>query len=287
MTSLLSKTDHRRDLIGLKYVYPVHSRRSGGLSIGINLNTNNACNWRCIYCQVPNLTKGAAPEVDFNLLEKELTGFLEEVMNGSFYEEFKVPPEEQVIKDFAISGNGEPTSLKNFDELIQFVGKITSEFKQKNPTLPAFKLVLITNGSLLHLPQVQKGLHSWNELGGEVWFKLDSATLEGRLQINNFQISNENVLRNILISLKTCQTKIQTCLLDGAGPGTSETEKKAYQDFLSEVQKASFKPEIMFYTIARTSHQPESEKIKALSFDEMNAFASTLQNAGWTVRVAK
>ncbi|OYZ39127.1 MAG: radical SAM protein, partial [Methylotenera sp. 24-45-7] len=55
----LTTTDHNRDVIGMKYVYPVVSRRAGGVSIGINLNVNNACNWRCIYCNVPDLTRGA------------------------------------------------------------------------------------------------------------------------------------------------------------------------------------------------------------------------------------
>ena len=49
---MLTTTDHDRGSAGLTYVYPVISRRSGGLSIGINLNPNNACNWRCIYCQL-------------------------------------------------------------------------------------------------------------------------------------------------------------------------------------------------------------------------------------------
>ena len=66
MVSKLSTTCHRSDIVGLKYVYPVISRRMGGLSIGINFNTNNACNWRCIYCQVPGLTLGAAPEIDLS-----------------------------------------------------------------------------------------------------------------------------------------------------------------------------------------------------------------------------
>ncbi|PIU16966.1 MAG: radical SAM protein, partial [Gallionellales bacterium CG08_land_8_20_14_0_20_59_87] len=35
---MLSTTDHSRDSAGLRYVYPVVSRRAGGVSIGINLN---------------------------------------------------------------------------------------------------------------------------------------------------------------------------------------------------------------------------------------------------------
>jgi len=37
--------NHNRDSAGYAYVYPVVSRRAGGVSVGINLNPNNACNW--------------------------------------------------------------------------------------------------------------------------------------------------------------------------------------------------------------------------------------------------
>jgi hypothetical protein len=65
MSRILLKTeDHSRDSAGMRYVYPVVSRRAGGVSVGINLNPNNACNWRCIYCQVPGLTRGGPPPID-------------------------------------------------------------------------------------------------------------------------------------------------------------------------------------------------------------------------------
>ncbi|MEO1885426.1 MAG: radical SAM protein, partial [Methylococcales bacterium] len=124
MQKKLSTTDHSRDIAGLKYVYPVLSRRAGGLSIGINFNTNNACNWRCVYCQVPDLVRGAAPVMDFQLLEDELRFFLDNVLNGNFFDQFNVPEQQRVIKDIAISGNGEPTSLKGFARAVQLVGQL-------------------------------------------------------------------------------------------------------------------------------------------------------------------
>ena len=57
----LTTQDHDRRAAGMTYVYPVLSRRAGGLSVGINLNPNDACNWRCVYCQVPGLVRGKAP----------------------------------------------------------------------------------------------------------------------------------------------------------------------------------------------------------------------------------
>ncbi|MBL8687408.1 MAG: radical SAM protein, partial [Alphaproteobacteria bacterium] len=71
-TRLLDVHDHDRTFTAMRYVYPVLSRRAGGVSIGINLNTNNACNWHCAYCQVPGLVRDKAPPVDLELLRSEL-----------------------------------------------------------------------------------------------------------------------------------------------------------------------------------------------------------------------
>ena len=123
----LSITDHRRDSAGLTYVYPVWSRRSGGLSIGINLNPNNACNWRCIYCQVPDLIRGAAPETELMRLEDELRELLASALCGDFFERFAIPADQRVIRDIAISGNGEPTSSGQFDAAIGIVGQACAD----------------------------------------------------------------------------------------------------------------------------------------------------------------
>ena len=119
----LTAEHHDRDVAGLRYVYPVVSRRAGGVSIGINLNPNNACNWRCIYCQVPNLTRGRAPEIDLTLLESELNSLLEAITAGHLLEQH-VATEHRVIKDFAFSGNGEPTSCPQFAEALEVVGRV-------------------------------------------------------------------------------------------------------------------------------------------------------------------
>ena len=120
---MLTTDDHRRDSAGLLYVYPVVSRRAGGVSIGINLNPNNACNWACLYCQVENLTRGGPPPIDLDRLESELEGFLGDVLEGDFMQR-EVPPEVRRLMDVAFSGNGEPTSAPEFAEAVVRVGKV-------------------------------------------------------------------------------------------------------------------------------------------------------------------
>ena len=74
----LSVIDHRRDRAARRYVYPVVSRRAGGVSVGVNLSPNHACNWRCRYCQVPELVRGAGPAIDLELLAGELGSMLDD-----------------------------------------------------------------------------------------------------------------------------------------------------------------------------------------------------------------
>ena len=283
MVSKLTTTNHCSDIVGLKYVYPVISRRVGGLSVGINFNPNNACNWRCIYCQVPDLKIGTAPDMDYKLLEEELRFFLDDVLNGDFYERFQVDEDKRVIKDIAIAGNGEPTSLKDFARAVELIGKIATEVG----VFPQSNYVLITNGSLVHQTKVQAGLKVLQSYGGEVWFKLDSATEEGRALINNTAQSCKVSVENLMLSARLCTTKLQTCLVDYNRQGFSDKEKQAYLDLLKGIKKSGCDLQrVMLYTLARPSSQPEAILLAPLSAEILNAFADDIRHLGFEVTVS-
>ena len=158
---MLTIEDHRRDSAGLRYVYPVVSRRAGGVSVGINLNVNNACNWACVYCQVENLTRGGPPPIDLEVLERELAGFLEDALTGDFMSR-EVPAEDRRLVDVAFSGNGEPTSAAEFPEAVLRVGRIL----ERHGLAGKLPVRLITNGSLLYRQAVQDGIGALGEMGG-------------------------------------------------------------------------------------------------------------------------
>lgn len=282
MAPNLTITDHSRDIAGLKYIYPVLSRRSGGLSIGINFNINNACNWRCIYCQVPDLKKGAAPQMDFKLLEAELRCFLDAVGNGDFYDRFQVSESLRAIKDIAISGNGEPTSLYDFAGAVDLIGKLATEAG----ILPGAGFVLITNGSLVHQARVQQGLQTLKQYGGEVWYKLDSATEAGRLLINNAGQSFRFSLDNLLLSANLCPTKLQTCLVDIDKQGLPKQERVALLNALRVIKEQSSVRQVMLYTIARHSLQPEVGRLSQLPVATMQAFADEIRMLGFDASVS-
>ncbi|MFA6121942.1 MAG: radical SAM protein [Sideroxydans sp.] len=273
----LSITDHSRDSAGLRYVYPVVSRRAGGVSIGINLNPNNACNWRCIYCQVPDLTRGTAPPIDLALLEQELSSFLHELQHGDFMQ--RVPPEACRINDIALSGNGEPTSAQEFAEVIEVIAKLK----------PAdLKLVLITNGSLMQRVNVQQGLRRMAQLNGEVWFKLDRASEVGMAQVNDTKMTMDKVGQNFATAIECCpNTWLQTCwfALDGIAP--SKQDEDDYLEFLDNCLRGEIKPQgVLLYGLARPSLQQEANRLSALPKEVMERFTQRISELGLQVRLS-
>ncbi|HSG23711.1 MAG TPA: radical SAM protein, partial [Azonexus sp.] len=191
---MLTTIDHRRDSAGLLYVYPVISRRAGGVSIGINLNTNNACNWACVYCQVENLTRGGPPPINLDRLERELTDFLEDALHGDFMQR-QVPPEARQLMDIAFSGNGEPTSAPEFAEAIGRVTKVLEQFGLRGKLM----VRLITNGSLMYRAEVQRGIKLLSELGGEVWFKIDRVEAADVAEVNGVPMAAEKIAHHLEI----------------------------------------------------------------------------------------
>src|SRR5205814_324826 len=91
-------TLHDRQWQSNRYVYPVVSRRSKGISIGINLNPDKLCNFDCIYCSVdrtgprrgaPDWAVGGAGGLGQNIelprLRDELSHMLTLVTSGDIF----------------------------------------------------------------------------------------------------------------------------------------------------------------------------------------------------------
>ena len=278
-TRMLTVSDHNRSFIHMTYVYPVVSRRAGGVSVGINLNPDNACNWHCAYCQVPGLVRGAAPEIDLAQLESELRRFLDELLHGSFMAEH-VPPEAQVIRDIAFSGNGEPTSSKAFATIVERVVAIRDE-----AGLAAIPIRLITNGSLADRPYVQTALRSLAAAGGEVWFKLDGGKAEDIARINGVDLAPEAHARRLALCASLCPTWVQTCMFRWDGEPPSEAMIAAYLTILDSAGPAALKG-VHLYGLARPSLQPEASHLQRLSPDELEQIARRIKEKGLTVVVS-
>jgi wyosine [tRNA(Phe)-imidazoG37] synthetase (radical SAM superfamily) len=273
LQNFLTVSDHNRDVSHLRYIYPVVSRRAGGLSVGINLNINNACNWRCIYCQVPDLKRGSPPDIDLALLRNELEAFLSDVLHGDFMQQY-VAESDRHLKDIAFSGNGEPTSAKEFPQVIEIINEVLHQFK----LLGKIKIRLITNGSLIDKPGVLSALKHLAACNGEVWFKLDAGTKSGIARINDVSINPQSHIKRLIKCAQACPTFIQTCmfLLDGQPP--SENEITAYIELVK--QAANEVKGIHLYGLARPSMQAEASRLERIPTVQLETIANRIRQSG-------
>lgn len=275
----LKITDHRRDFAGMTYVYPVLSRRAGGVSVGINLNPNNACNWHCVYCQVPDLVRGAAPPIDLAMLEEELRAFLADLTDGDYLARH-VPEGLRQIRDIAFSGNGEPTSAEDFEVIVQRVIALRDE-----AGLSALPIRLITNGSLVHRPGVQRGLELLAAAGGEAWFKVDAGRPDDVLRINGVSQTPAKTSRLLAQCAQRCPTWVQTCLFAWDGQPPTDEHINAYLDCLFDAGIDRLQG-VLLYGVARDSMQPEADRIKPLTESQLYAYGERIKEKGLTVRVS-
>ncbi len=278
---------HPRNWREFKLCYPVVSRRSKGLSLGVNLNPDRVCNFDCIYCEVersdfrPGNGKvrlppagRIRPKVDLNEARYELDQLLTMARDGQIWQEaeFKdVPPALRRLNDIAFSGDGEPTTYHRFDEAVQMAIEARAAAGYRPEEV---KLVLITNATQFHRPKVQAGLRLLDEANGEIWGKLDAGTPEYYDLIDQSNISYERVLRNLLEAARERPINIQTCMLCLEGEGPSETEIEAYcgrlKDILDEGGQIKL---VQLYTVAR---RPPTEAVTSLPDAALDAIAARI-----------
>jgi wyosine [tRNA(Phe)-imidazoG37] synthetase (radical SAM superfamily) len=273
MSAMLNIFDHNRNSAGMTYVYPVISRRAGGVSIGINLNVNNACNWACLYCQVPGLKRGGPLKIELSQLETELRRFLHDAVSGDFLKRY-APPGFQRLADVAFSGNGEPTSAREFPETVEIAGRLIAEFGLSLQV----KLRVITNGSLMHRARTQRGIARIGELGGEVWFKIDRGTTEGILRVNSAATTPAKIRKALRTCAKLAPTWIQSCLFLIDDQEISAAEFDAYLELIASVRDAV--EGVHLYGLARTSQQPEAKRLSALGAESFSSLAARVAALG-------
>lgn len=276
---MLTPTDHSRDSAGMRYVYPVVSRRAGGISIGINLNPNNACNWRCVYCQVPDLRRGGPPPIDLGLLEAELDEFLRRAASADFLAEM-APPDARRIVDVAFSGNGEPTSAAEFGAALDIVERALA--RQHLPD--GVKIRLITNGSLIDRVRVRAALGRLGELGGEVWFKVDAVAPLPTFRINGVRLGQDTVRRRLRLCAGLVPTWVQTCMFEWDGAPPAAADVAAYLEFLASVRDVV--AGVLLYGLARPSCQPEANRLGRLPEVWLADLGREIEKLGLTVRVS-
>jgi len=266
---------HPRGLDDTTYVYAVLSRRSGGISIGVNLNPDKRCNFDCVYCQVDRRVMPPPMTVDPDALADELTRVLTAARAGHLiaHARFRDLPEDlREVRDVALSGDGEPTSAPHFDRIVARILDVLDATGWKG--LP---LVLITNASGLDRPEVRAGVDRIVAAGGNVWAKLDAGTEAYFKRVCGTQVPYAKVLANLRETARRHPITLQTCLfaMDGAPP--PDAEVAAYAERVREIVDGGGRLRaVQLYTVARP---PAESYVTPLTAAALEAVATQVRAA--------
>jgi wyosine [tRNA(Phe)-imidazoG37] synthetase (radical SAM superfamily) len=267
-------THHERSFDANRFVYPVLSRRSGGLSIGVNLNPDKVCNFDCIYCQVDRTRQSETRFVEIDALLTELSDMLDLVTSGGIYgaEKFRdTPPRLRRLNDIAFSGDGEPTTYKNFDEIIAACARL-----KRDRALDDVKMVLITNASMFHRPHVQRGLDILDANNGEIWAKLEAGTEDYFKLVDRTPIPFRQILDNIAAAARVRPLVIQALFMRVAGEPPPPAELEAFCDRLNEITAAGGQLKLVqVYTVAR---RPAEDYVAPLADGEVDAICDLVRS---------
>jgi len=265
---------HERRWKQNRYVYAVVSRRSRGISIGLNINPNKACSFNCVYCQVNRRTPPAVQKVNLRMLAGELDRILQAEKDGSLYVDppfNALTPAERGVRDIAFSGDGEPTIFGRFGAAVRIAADARLRFG-----LHATKLVLLTNAASLDKPSVQSALAVLDENNGEIWAKLDAGTEEYFRGVNRAHVPLARILANILGAARIRPVVIQTLWFRKRNETPPRKEIDAYCDCLRDMISAGgqFK-KIQLHTIARA---PAETDAAPLPDDALDKIAATVKS---------
>jgi wyosine [tRNA(Phe)-imidazoG37] synthetase (radical SAM superfamily) len=273
MTALEQHRHHPRTFHDNRFVYPVLSRRSQGLSVGINLNPDKVCNFDCIYCQVDRTSQAETRFVELDAVLEELDDLLAMATDGSLWEDpsfAEVPVSLRRLNDIAFSGDGEPTTYRNFDEIVERVGEVKTRRGCEDA-----KLVLITNASMFHRPAVERGLETLHTHNGEIWAKLEAGTDEYYRLIERTVVPFGRVLENIAAAARRWPVVIQSLFMRVEGEAPPESEIDAFCDRLCEITTSGGQLQLVqVYTVARP---PAESFVTALDDRELQEIASRVQ----------
>jgi wyosine [tRNA(Phe)-imidazoG37] synthetase (radical SAM superfamily) len=256
------QSHHPRDFAGNVYAYPVISRRSGGVSIGVNLNLDKACNFDCPYCQVDRTAEKPRQAIVVPAIRDEVARMLDacDAQGVCRLEKFAgLPDESKRLRDIAVSGDGEPTMVPEFPDVCAMLAALQAS----RPELD-FKLVLITNSTLLDRKGVQAGIGSLLSRQGEVWAKLDAGTESWYQRINVSKVGLDKIEANLVSLGRKHPFKIQSlfCALDGEAP--PERELDAYLERLRRIRASGADIlEVQLHTLARKPAQASCTPVGA------------------------
>ncbi|GHV74035.1 hypothetical protein AGMMS49940_13370 [Spirochaetia bacterium] len=244
---IIGSIENHRSREGGAMVYPVYSRRSKGLSLGINLFPDaKVCTFDCPYCEVFPF------KTDISFSVGTMTETLREVIAGA-------GPEE--VRDICFSGNGEPTISPHLSAALRAAAQIRDEL------VPNAALVLITNGTGLlneqtfeFLRNAAAGPEPTGSLALKLWLKLDAGTPDWYAQMDRSSIPFDRLITAIKSFAACAPFTVQTmiCAINGEHPPAAEAA--AWERLALELAASGHLTGFQIYGKARPSPGDLSEE---------------------------
>jgi len=246
-------------------IYPVLSRRSRGLSLGVNLFPDiKTCSFDCPYCEVFPFPEAGA--FSAARLKAELSLFLDREWSGTWAPE--------PIRDICISGNGEPSLSPHLEE----AAAICIEARRARPDLLGDSgLVIITNSTGFLREESRLVLSRAQDEGFELWAKLDGGTEAVFSRMARSPFTLKEMLEGIRGYAAEHPITIQTmlCAVDNWAPG--DDDLRGYAEVVGALlDGGALIPSIQLYTFARPS---PGGRCRALPDSELARWAAELRRS--------
>jgi histidinol dehydrogenase len=248
----IGSIENHRSREGGAMVYPVYSRRSRGLSLGINLYPGSkVCTFDCPYCEVFPF------ETDISFSVETMTETLRDVIA-------EAGERGEIVRDICFSGNGEPSVSPCLEAALEAASQI------RNEMAPAAALVLITNGSGLLNERTFDLLRdaAAGPMALKLWLKLDAGTKDWYAKIDKSKVPFGSLITAIQSFASLAPFTIQTmiCSIDGAAPPPAE--ESAWKRLALELAASGHVTGFQIYGKARPSpHDPAAESLPVAILD--------------------
>jgi wyosine [tRNA(Phe)-imidazoG37] synthetase (radical SAM superfamily) len=215
---------HDRAAAGRRFVYVVRSRRSGGLSVGINLDPQQTCNFDCVYCEVIDRRAIARHVGRPPIVAGEVLAELSDVLT-------RLLASTGTPRDIAFAGDGEPSTFPGFPALAR------GAFDARDAAgLAGIPVILITNGSGLGRTEMREAHDLFAARGGRFWIKLDAGTESFYRAVCRTEVPFERILGNLTDAARRHSVVVQSMFFrsDALGP-PSPAEIEAWTGRLAGV----------------------------------------------------
>ncbi len=257
------------------------------------MNPDKGCNFDCIYCQVDRTPKAMADiqkihqKVDPDRVIDELShliGLLEKNQFFSIPPFDKTPLPQRRLTDISFSGDGEPTMVPEFPEVLE---KVLSFFKSRSHEIT---IRIITNGTGLFKKSVRKKVldlfaqedtPETERLPWSIWFKIDAADPQSFDFLDRSGMNFSSYWKNVEETLMEVPVTIQTMVMDYISESRSFHPEGEWKHNMREAMEKLLAggAKIGQWDLYSVARMPPSPEVRPVSYERILKLSKSFQKS--------